>query len=223
MIIRSNLQRCVVVPVAVHPHDPKEHLKLARENPPRRDSITLLPGINEVDEEEWEHMKVHLENPLATGDISVVTSQTPLGRDRPPREVHSIRDFEAKKAVALIAETVNPETLQRWYVAETRDEVRSALREQMEKLRVDRLNATELENKIHPGTTPVVDMLSRPANGEPVKVPESEDPAADQEEGEDEIQPDANENQQDDDEGDEPKPASKQKPQGGNKSQGKAK
>lgn len=165
MLIRYKEDRVKIIPIAIHPHAPKEHQEMKSAHQPHRDSIMLLPGINEVSEDEWEHMKLHIEREIATGDIMVMNFKTPAGKDKPPRLVQTIRDIDAKEAIAMIKESANPETLQRWNVEESRDEVRVVLKERMDELRVPKLDAKELEAKLNPGTTPVPTLLDPGASG----------------------------------------------------------
>lgn len=152
MLIRVNEKSGVrVIPIAVHGHAPKDHQEIAKEYEPQRDTITLLPGINEVSADEWELMKLHIERDIAMGDIQVLQFKTAQGSNKPAHRVETIRDLPPKEAIALLKDTGNPETLQRWYSEETRDEVRSALKTRMEELHTPILSPEELEAKLHPG------------------------------------------------------------------------
>lgn len=198
MLIKSKYNGVKVIPVSVHPHAPKSHQDLAKSLKPMRDTITLLPGINEVTSDEWEFMKLHLESEIENGDVTVVSIKTAVGKDKPAHLVETIRDVDAKRAVSLVKEAANPETLQRWFVEETRDEVRAVLKERMDELHVQRLTPEQLEALTKPGVAPVTDLLTK-GNPNKSKPHENGEDTDDTDEGDEPNTDDEDDNTDDED------------------------
>jgi hypothetical protein len=97
-----------------------------------RSQVQLLPGTNEVTDDEWTVMKSHLTREIAAGEISVIEKETKKGA-----KAHDLKSIEAKDATELVANCVNPDTLKKWYQEETRQEIRLAIVEKMKELKVD--------------------------------------------------------------------------------------
>jgi hypothetical protein len=101
-----------------------------------RSQVQLLPGTNEVTDEEWDVMKTH----LSKEDLKIITViEIPAvkGKKTEDGKAHSIKDVPPQKAVALVAECVNPDTLIKWHQEETREEIRLAIVERMKELKIE--------------------------------------------------------------------------------------
>jgi len=99
-----------------------------------RNQVQLLPGTNEITDDEWLVIKDHLKRELDAGLIVVVekaSSKAPDGKAR------NLKDMPTKEAVELVEGCNNPETLTKWYGEEIRDEVRVLIVEKMKELKVD--------------------------------------------------------------------------------------
>ena len=121
-----------------------------------RTQISLLPGTNEVSDDEWEVMKPHIKDEIEKGIIIEVQKNAPAdgkkggkGKSQAARE---LKDMSVKVAKSFVADCVNPDSLAKWYKEETRDEVRLAIIKKMEEIKMDIPNSklegdeTDLEN-----------------------------------------------------------------------------
>jgi len=103
-----------------------------------RAQVQLLPGVNEVTDNEWEVMKLHLAREIKSGDISVIEKEVAKSKTNPSGgKAHDLKNMPAKDAIVLVGECVNPETLAKWHKEETRDEVRITIVEKMKELKID--------------------------------------------------------------------------------------
>jgi hypothetical protein len=101
-----------------------------------RKQVQLLPGTNEVTDDEWLVMKPHLKGEIEAGIV------TPLAQNVTARNGDKIRaknlvEFPVAVAVRFVSDCIDPDTLQKWYKEEGRDEVRVRIARRMEKLKVD--------------------------------------------------------------------------------------
>jgi hypothetical protein len=99
-----------------------------------RNQVQLLPGTNEITDDEWLVIKDHVKRELDAGIIVVVektSSKAPDGKAK------NLKDMPTKDAVELVEGCNNPETLIKWYNEEIRDEVRVLIVEKMKELKVD--------------------------------------------------------------------------------------
>jgi hypothetical protein len=103
-----------------------------------RSQVSLLPGINEVTDKEWDVMKTHLSREIARKEIITIEKQVAKDKKNPSGSAHNLKDIPStKEAVKLVVECVNPDTLTKWYQEETRQEVRLAIVEKMKELKVE--------------------------------------------------------------------------------------
>jgi hypothetical protein len=92
-----------------------------------RTQVSLLPGTNEVTDDEWKIMKARLAREIERGEI--------IAAD--PAKAHNLKDMKPSQAAVLAAGCVNPDTLKKWYREETRQEIRLAIVEKMKELNID--------------------------------------------------------------------------------------
>jgi hypothetical protein len=102
-----------------------------------RDQIQLLPGTNEVTDNEWAVMKMHLAREIARKEIAVIEVSAAKGKKVTGGKAHNITDVLPSKAIGLVAECVNPDTLIKWHKEETREEIRLAIIEKMKELKME--------------------------------------------------------------------------------------
>jgi hypothetical protein len=102
-----------------------------------RTQVQLLPGTNEVTDDEWKIMKVHLVREIERKEISIIEGNPAKDKKVPGGKAHDLKDLPAHQAVTLVAECVNPDTLRKWYKEETREEVRLAIVEKMKELKME--------------------------------------------------------------------------------------
>lgn len=101
--------------------------------------VQLLPGVNEVTEDEWKCMRPNITSELDKGEITILAQKVSEGRGRPGgRKAKDLVQMPVNIAVTYIAECMNPETLTKWYKEETREEVRLAITKKMDKLGLDK-------------------------------------------------------------------------------------
>jgi hypothetical protein len=114
----------------------------------KRTQVRLLKGTNEVTDEEWAVMKPYLKVGLASGEVIVISKEVPKSKRAPDGKATSLKEMPAKEAAVLVAECINPDTLNKWYSEESRDEIRILIVEKMKELKMDppKLNADVLTN-----------------------------------------------------------------------------
>jgi len=102
-----------------------------------RSQVQLLPGVNEVTDQEWDVLKTHLSGDIKRGVVSVIEKNVAKDKKNPTGKAHNLKDMSAKEAASLVKECVNPDTLKKWYQEETRDEIRLCIVEKMKELKID--------------------------------------------------------------------------------------
>ena len=122
-------------------YSPKtDHLKMVALTPVEGVSFTktlvqLLPGVNEVTEEEWKGMRPNIADEIERGEIKILAQKVSDGRGKPGgRKAKDLVQMPVNIAVTYISECMNPETLVKWYKEETREEVRIHITKKLEKL-----------------------------------------------------------------------------------------
>ena len=117
--------KCVVL-------TPKEGLNLSRT------MVHLLPGTNEVTDDEWKAMRGNINTELENGEIVALAQKVGDGRGKPGgRKARNLVDMPVNIAVKYVSECNNPETLEKWYKEVTKEEVRLAITKRMKALEVE--------------------------------------------------------------------------------------
>ena len=122
-------------------YSPKtDHLKMVALTPVegvafRKTLVQLLPGVNEVTEEEWKSMRPNIADELERGEIKILAQKVSDGRGKPGgRKAKDLVQMPVNIAVTYVGECMNPETLIKWYKEETREEVRIHITKKLQKL-----------------------------------------------------------------------------------------
>ena len=122
-------------------YSPKtDHLKMVALTPVEGVAFTktlvqLLPGVNEVTEEEWKSMRPNIADELERGEIKILAQKVSDGRGKPGgRKAKDLVQMPVNIAVTYVGECMNPETLIKWYKEETREEVRIHITKKLQKL-----------------------------------------------------------------------------------------
>jgi hypothetical protein len=103
-----------------------------------RSQVQLLPGVNEVTDEEWDVMKSHLSRELNRKEISIIEKDLPKNRKNPAgKKVHNLKEMPIDEALNLVQSCLNPDTLTKWHKEEIREEVRLAIVEKMKELKME--------------------------------------------------------------------------------------
>lgn len=129
MLIKFNPKvehlKCVVL-------TPKEGLNLTRT------MVHLLPGTNEITDDEWKAMRGNINTELENGEIVALAQKVGDGRGKPGgRKAKNLIDMPVNIAVKYVSECNNPETLEKWYKEVTKEEVRLAITKRMKALEVE--------------------------------------------------------------------------------------
>lgn len=104
-----------------------------------KNMVQLLPGVNEVTEDEWKCMRPNIVSEIDKGEITILAQKVSDGRGKPGgRKAKDLVQMPVNIAVTYINECMNPETLAKWYKEETREEVRLAITKKMDKLGLDK-------------------------------------------------------------------------------------
>lgn len=114
--------KCVVL-------TPKEGLELSR------NMITLLPGTNEVTDDEWKAMRGNISAELDSKEIIILAQKVSAGRGKVGgTRAKNLKDMPTNLAVKFVNECNNPDTLTKWYAEITNEEVRLAITKKFKKL-----------------------------------------------------------------------------------------
>lgn len=117
--------KCVVL-------TPKEGLTL------ERTMVHLIPGTNEVTDDEFKAMRGNIVSELESGEIVILAQKVGDGRGKPGgRKAKNLIDMPVNIAVKYVSECNNPETLTKWYKEVTKEEVRLAITKRMKALEVE--------------------------------------------------------------------------------------
>lgn len=117
--------KCVVL-------TPKEGLTLTRT------MVQLLPGTNEVTDDEFKAMRGNIVKELEDNEIIILAQKVGEGRGKPGgRKAKNLVDMPVNIAVKYVSECNNPETLVKWYKEVTKEEVRLAITKRMKALNID--------------------------------------------------------------------------------------
>lgn len=108
---------------------PKEGLSLTRT------MVTLLPGTNEVTDDEWKAMRGNIVDELENKEIIILAQKVSAGRGKVGgARAKNLKDMPVNIAVKYVNECNNPDTLKKWYGEITNEEVRLAITKKFKKL-----------------------------------------------------------------------------------------
>lgn len=111
---------------------PKEGLMLSRT------MVKLLPGTNEVTNDEWKAMRGNIVKELESGEIKILAQKVSAGRGKVGGvKAKDLKDMPVNLAVKFVSECNNPDTLTKWYQEITNEEVRLAITKKFKKLEID--------------------------------------------------------------------------------------
>lgn len=111
---------------------PKEGLELTRT------MVKLLPGVNEVTNDEWKAMRGNIVRELEDGEISILAQKVSAGRGKTGgTKAKDLKEMPVNIAIKYVSECNNPDTLTKWYKEITNEEVRLAITKKFEKLELD--------------------------------------------------------------------------------------
>lgn len=105
---------------------PKDGLELGRS------MVQLIPGTNEVTDDEWKAMRGNIQSELDSGEIKILAQKLSAGA-----KAKNLKEMSAANAVRYVNECNSPETLKKWYSEITKEEVRLAITKRMQKLGVE--------------------------------------------------------------------------------------
>ena len=105
---------------------PKEGLELGRS------MVQLIPGTNEVTDDEWKAMRGNIQSELDSGEIKILAQKLSTGV-----KAKNLKEMSAANAVRYVNECNSSETLKKWYSEITKEEVRLAITKRMQKLGVE--------------------------------------------------------------------------------------
>jgi len=175
--------------------DPKvEHLKCVALTPKEgleltRSMVRLLPGTNEVTNDEWKAMRGNIVEELESGEISILAQKVSAGRGKVGgNKARDLKDMPVNIAVKYVSECNNPDTLTKWYKEITNEEVRLAITKKFKKLEM------ELPE----------DEIPETPNGSPMSLEEydedEDDETTSEDSGEDDLDDDESEEENEDSE-----------------------
>ena len=107
----------------------KEGLSLSR------NMIHLLPGTNEVTDDEWKAMKDNISTELKNGEIIVLAQKVKTKSG--DIQAKNLKDMPANVAIKFVSECNNADTLTKWYNEIVNEEVRLAITKKFKKLGIE--------------------------------------------------------------------------------------
>lgn len=111
---------------------PKEGLELSRTQ------VRLLPGTNEVTNDEWKAMRGNIVAELASGEIKILAQKVSAGRGKVGGiKAKDLKEMPVNLAVKYVSECNNPDTLLKWYKEITNEEVRLSITNKFKKLDIE--------------------------------------------------------------------------------------
>lgn len=111
---------------------PKEGLVLTR------NMVHLLPGVNEVTNDEWKAMRGNIVPELERGEITILAQKVSAGRGKVGGiKAKDLKEMPVNIAVKYVSECNNPDTLKKWYQEITNEEVRLAITKKFQKLELE--------------------------------------------------------------------------------------
>lgn len=139
-------------------YEPKvEHLKCVTLTPKEglvleRTMIKLLPGTNEITDDEWKAMRGNIVEELENGEIRILAQKVSAGRGKVGGiKAKDLKQMPTNLAVKYVSECINPDTLTKWYKEITNEEVRLAIAKRFKKLEMetpdDDIPDSKLENE----------------------------------------------------------------------------
>lgn len=97
--------------------------------------IKLLPGTNEVTNDEWKAMRPNITAELESGEISILAQKVSAGRGKVGGvKAKDLKEMPVNLAVKYVSECNSPDTLEKWYSEITNEEVRLAIVKKFKKL-----------------------------------------------------------------------------------------
>jgi cell pole-organizing protein PopZ len=115
------------VPIIPDAKEPKSY---------NRSIVQLMPGTNEVSEDEWAAIKPHIAAEIKSGEIVPFSVDAPTSK-APDKKARTLGEVPARIAKEIVEKCVNPSTLKKWFKEETRDEIVLAVVKRMRKLKLD--------------------------------------------------------------------------------------
>ena len=118
-----------------------DHLKCVLLTPAEGTVVTktmvrLLPGTNEVTDNEWKAMRNNIATELKSGEITILAQKVKNDKGKEIK-AKDLNELPANVAVSYVADCMNPDTLAKWYKEVTNEEVRLAITRKFKKLEID--------------------------------------------------------------------------------------
>ena len=100
--------------------------------------VRLLPGTNEVTNDEWKAMRGNIVSELESGEIKILAQKVSAGRGKTGGvKAKDLKEMPVNIAVKYVSECNNPDTLKKWYKEITNEEVRLAINKKFKKLELE--------------------------------------------------------------------------------------
>lgn len=102
-------------------------------------TVSILPGHNEIEDDDWEGIKSQLQSKIDAGHMEVVEEEVVKeielenGKTKNKKSiVTKLNELESETALEIVENTFDLKTLKKWKKSETRDEIRAAISDQIE-------------------------------------------------------------------------------------------
>lgn len=128
MLVKYNKVNCLHVPLSVS--DGKDTHKTV--SPVQ---VSFVPGVNSVKDTDWKKCAAHptVKAMMEDGDIEVIESKS--GSDSDKKDgAPDLKDMNAKDAIKAVKATANPDLLEDWKKLESRETVKKAIVDQLDKI-----------------------------------------------------------------------------------------
>ena len=178
-----------------------EHLKCVTLTPKEglvleRTMVKLLPGTNEVTDDEWKAMRGNIVAELESGEIKILAQKVSAGRGKIGGiKAKDLKQMPTNLAVKYVSECINPDTLTKWYKEITNEEVRLAITKRFKKLDMETPEDEIPENKLENEAPMTLDEFDSDEEDDSEDLEDSDSEDFDEENDSDSDEEDSDENQ----------------------------
>jgi hypothetical protein len=153
---KPKVEHIKTIPLIPDPANPKSYA---------RSQVMLLPGTNEVTDDEWEAIKPHVTAEISAGEIAAFTVKAGAKGGEEGGRARNLVDVPVRVALEIVEKCVNPATLKKWFAEESREAVLLAVTKRMRKFKLDP-EEIEKENEAKKDESDLDDKIEEEAGGD---------------------------------------------------------
>jgi hypothetical protein len=158
--------------------------------------VKLLPGTNEVTDDEWKAMRGNIVAELESGEIKILAQKVSAGRGKTGGiKAKDLKQMPTNLAVKYVSECINQDTLIKWYKEITNEEVRLAITKRFKKLDMETPEDEIPENRLENEAPMTLDEFDSDEEDDSEDLEDSDSEDFDEENDSDSDEEDSDENQ----------------------------